>query len=106
MNPIHIHQLAEKEVFPGYHGRFIHGSRLTIAMWEIEAGAPVPTHQHPHEQIVQVHEGVLQLTVDGVVHELRAGMAFVIPPNVPHTAVALTPCKVTDTFSPVREDYR
>ncbi|GAB4251402.1 MAG: cupin domain-containing protein [Saprospiraceae bacterium] len=98
--------LPQKELFPGYKGRFIHSEHMTIAMWEITAGAPVPAHSHPHEQIVQVHEGVLELTVNGKAHRLEAGMSFVIPSNVPHTAVAITDCKVTDTFSPPREEYK
>ena len=44
--------------------------------------------------------------VDGTPHVLNAGDVFVVPPDVPHTGVARTPCKILDVFAPVREDYR
>lgn len=33
-------------------------------------------------------------------------MIAIIPSNIPHSAKALTACKVTDIFSPVRKDYK
>lgn len=98
--------LPEKEVFPGYTGRFIHTERMTIAHWRIRADCPLPEHSHPHEQVVHVLEGVFELTVAGTPHRLGAGMVFTIPSNVPHSGVGITDCKIIDTFCPVREDYR
>jgi len=37
---------------------------------------------------------------------LTAGMYHIIPSHMPHSALAVTDCRVIDTFSPVREDYR
>jgi hypothetical protein len=37
---------------------------------------------------------------------LTAGSVHVIPSLVPHSALALTDCKVIDSFSPARDDYR
>ncbi|RME07267.1 MAG: cupin domain-containing protein, partial [Bacteroidetes bacterium] len=42
MEPLINSDLPQKELFPGYKGRFIHSEHMTIAMWEITAGAPVP----------------------------------------------------------------
>jgi hypothetical protein len=33
-------------------------------------------------------------------------MYHIIPSDTPHSAVALTDCKVIDTFSPTRDDYK
>ena len=42
----------------------------------------------------------------GATRECEPGALYIIPPNVPHRAVALGgPCVVLDVFSPVREDY-
>ena len=101
-----VEDIEAREVMPGYHGRFIHGERTTLVFWEIESDRPLPEHAHPHEQIVNILEGTFELTVDGIPYMLSAGDYFVIPPDVPHTGVAHTPCKILDVFAPVREDYR
>ena len=37
--------------------RRVDGERITLAVLELAAGATVPGHQHPHEQIGHVHRG-------------------------------------------------
>jgi len=98
--------MTEREVFPGFHGRFVHSGAMTFAYWRIDDGAAVPEHAHPHEQVVNVLEGELALTVDGVEHVLHAGDVVAIPGGVRHAARALGPSRVLDVFAPVREDYR
>ena len=106
MGRIDVWAAEPREVMPGFHARFVHTERTTHAYWEIEPDKPLPAHSHPHEQIVNVLEGVFELTLDGTPHRLEAGDVLVIPPDVPHSGVALTPCKILDVFAPVREDYR
>jgi quercetin dioxygenase-like cupin family protein/GNAT superfamily N-acetyltransferase len=101
-----IDMLPEHEVFPGFHGRFVHSASMTFAWWTIDAGAAVPEHAHPHEQVVNVLDGELALTVDGTEHRLFPGDVVAIPGGVRHAARALAPCRVLDVFSPVRDDYR
>jgi quercetin dioxygenase-like cupin family protein len=103
------HTLEEKpvrEVFPGFHGRFVHSDRLTLAFWDIDAGSTLPAHSHPHEQVVNMIEGDLEIVAGGVAHRLRPGDVLVIPGGVEHSGRALTACRVMDVFSPAREDYR
>jgi quercetin dioxygenase-like cupin family protein len=108
MNPIiaKLTEVPSREVFPGFHGRFVHSANMTFAYWDIEEGSKVPEHSHVHEQVVNMLEGRLELTVDGKMHTLGSGQVLVIPSNAVHSGRALTPCKVLDVFSPVREDYR
>ena len=101
-----LDDLPAREVFPGFHGRFVHSDGMTFAWWTIDEGAEVPEHQHPHEQVVNVLEGELVLTVDGTEHVLRPGDVVAIPGGIRHSARALLPSRVLDVFSPVREDYR
>ncbi|MCP4549367.1 MAG: cupin domain-containing protein, partial [bacterium] len=63
-------------------------------------------HAHDNEQIVNVMEGELELTVEGQKHLLVPGKVLVLPPNVPHSGRAVTDVYVVDTFHPVREDFR
>ena len=96
--------LEPRELQPGHHGRFIHSKHTTHVYWQIEAGARLPEHSHPHEQIVNMLEGTFEIVVDGESHVLEAGDVLVIAPDVPHTGVAHTPCKILDIFAPVREE--
>jgi quercetin dioxygenase-like cupin family protein len=103
---IHIDRLPVREIFPGLRARLIHSDRVSHSWVEIDSGATFPEHQHPHEQIVSMLEGNLELIVDGVSHQLAPGQVFVIPPGARHSGRALTACRVLDAFAPVREDYR
>ena len=101
-----MEDIQEREIVPGFKGRFIHSANMSVAYWTIKAGNTIPVHQHVHEMIVNVIEGQLELTIDGQTKVLHAGMAGIIPSNVPHTAKGVTDCFVIDVFSPVREDYK
>ncbi|HCE54772.1 MAG: cupin domain-containing protein [Lutibacter sp.] len=101
-----IANIEPKEIIKGFKGRFFNTNSFTIAFWEIEEGAILPEHSHIHEQSTQVIEGKLELVVDGVSTVLVPGMITNIPSNVIHSGKALTICKVTDVFSPTREDYK
>lgn len=101
-----VEDIEVREVMPGFRGRFIHSERTTHVYWEIDPDCPLPEHSHPHEQIVNMLEGTFELVVDGTPHVLNAGDVFIVPPDVPHTGVARTPCRILDVFAPVREDYR
>ncbi len=103
---IDVWAMTPREVVPGYRARFIHSEHTTHAYWEIDPDVPLPEHAHPHEQIVNVLDGTIVLRVAGTDHELHGGDCLVIPGGVPHSAVARTPCRVLDVFSPVREEYR
>ena len=101
-----ISKIEPKEIMKGFNGRFFHTNNFTIAFWEIEEGSILPEHSHIHEQSTQVIEGKLELVIDGVSTVLVPGMIASIPSNVIHSGKALTNCKVTDVFSPTREDYK
>ena len=63
-------------------------------------------HAHPHEQGGMLLRGTLQLTIGDETRVVEAGAMFLIPPNVPHRAVAVKgPAVVLDVFGPVHEDY-
>ena len=106
MGYIDFNSLPEMEIFPGCHGKMVHTDNMTLAYWHIDKGCDLPEHNHVHEQVVNVLEGHLQLTIGGESRTLKAGDVYVIPSNVVHSGKALTNCKVIDVFQPVREDYR
>lgn len=101
-----IQEQKEKILFPGFHARLVHGQQLSVAYVDIAAGSQLPEHHHVHEQITNILEGQLEMTIGTETRMCTPGTVVIIPSNVPHTARALTDCKVIDVFSPVREDYR
>ncbi|MCX6318134.1 MAG: cupin domain-containing protein [Bacteroidetes bacterium] len=101
-----ITDLPPKALAPGLTGYYTHGNSMTLGLVEIEAGSVLPLHQHIQEQITYILEGQLDMQIGDQSISLTAGMVYVIPSNMPHSARAITHCKVIDAFHPVREDYR
>jgi quercetin dioxygenase-like cupin family protein len=98
--------LPAKTIFPGVTAHFAHFARLTVGEVELAAGAVVPVHQHPHDQITYILAGEAECTVGGETHPLSSGMCVLTPGGTPHTFRALTACHAIDVFTPVREDFR
>ena len=99
-------KIESKTLFPGFHARMVHTDGLTVAHFRIEAGCDLPLHDHPHEQLTNIIEGTLEMTVGGETRACTPGTIVTIPGNVPHSARALTDCYVIDIFRPAREDYQ
>jgi len=98
--------LPGRKVFPGITGHYVHLDHLTCGEVDLDAGALIPLHQHPHEQVTYVVSGRLEFTVGAETQILEPGTCAVIPGGTPHSGRALTACRALDVFSPVREDYR
>jgi quercetin dioxygenase-like cupin family protein len=102
----HLDSIATRELRPGFFGKFIHGDKGTVTIWDIKKDSILETHQHMHEQITYVLEGELEMIIGGEKLLFTPGMTHVIPCHTPHSAIALTDVKVIDFFSPARDDYR
>ncbi len=103
---IDLDQIEAKEIVPGYRAVFVNSDNMTFAYWRIEAGAEMPEHRHPHEQISTVLEGAFELTLEGEAKQLEPGTVAVIPSNAVHAGTAITDCRILDVFHPVREEYQ
>jgi quercetin dioxygenase-like cupin family protein len=84
----------------------VHTETMTLAEWVIDAGAAIPQHAHPGEQVTRILEGRLELRIAGESRTLGPGDVAVMHSNVPHAGRALTPCRIIDVWHPAREDYR
>ena len=106
MGFINIAEYQPIEPVPGCRMRTPYGQHLMLSYLEMDDGAEVPLHHHPHEQGGILLRGKLQLTIGDETRVVTAGSLFLIPPNTPHRAIAIDgPATVLDVFSPVREDY-
>ncbi len=93
------------DIWPGINGSLFHSDQLTFGHFTIEKGANLPEHNHHHEQWTHLIQGQLEFDIDGEKKVLYAGMTAFIPSELPHSARAITKCKVIDCFLPVREDF-
>lgn len=101
-----IDDLPRFEPLPGCRLRTPHGENLMLSHVEMDEGAEIPAHQHPHEQGGVVLKGQLEFTIGDEVRIISEGQMYLIPPNTPHKAIAVNgPAIAMDVFSPIREDY-
>ena len=100
-------EMGRHTIFPGVHIRTAACERTMMSVVDMEPGAVVPPHSHPHEQVGMMLAGRATFTIGDEVKTLSAGDLYRIPGGVVHTVTALDePVKVLDLFSPVREEYR
>ena len=82
-----------------------HGERTSIHEIEIAAGAVVPMHTHPHEQIGYLVSGRVLFELGEEKREISAGDSWIIPSEVPHEVTGLEDSVALDIFSPKRDEY-
>ena len=103
---INLEELPPINPVPGCKMRTPFGDNLMLSYLEMDDGAEIPLHHHPHEQGGILLSGRMELTIGDESRVVEPGSMYLIPPNVPHRAVAVGgPAVVLDVFSPVREDY-
>jgi quercetin dioxygenase-like cupin family protein len=93
------------KIWDGITATLHHSKQATFAHVTLEKGIDLPVHNHIHEQWTHVIEGELLFDINGEKKLLTPGMAAFIPSNLPHSANAITECKVIDCFLPVRQDF-
>ena len=101
---IDIREIDQHEPFPGFKVQRINSTTMMLAFWEIEADGKFPEHSHPHEQVMNVVEGKIELTISGETRVLGPGTVAIIPPNAVHSGRAVTHCKMIDVNYPIYED--
>ena len=97
--------LAVTERLPGWHGRYFHSANMTFAHYEFASGASIHEHFHPEEEVYEVIEGELEITVDGVTRIARSGIVAIVPSNIRHSVKALTDGRAIIVDHPRRRDF-
>ena len=105
MSFVKLNDLPELEITKGIRARAVTTDTISVLHVVLDDGAILPEHSHYHEQVVNVIEGELELTVSGEKYILKSGNVMVLEPNVIHSGRALTACKVIDIFHPLRADF-
>jgi quercetin dioxygenase-like cupin family protein len=78
------------ERLPGWHGRYFHSANMTFAHYDFTRGSSIHEHFHAEEEVYEVIEGELEVTIDGIAQIARAGLVAIVPSNARHSVKALT----------------
>lgn len=100
-----LNDVEEIDILPKIKVKFIHSKNMTFAYWKIQSGAIFPDHSHPHEQVATMLEGEFEFKVGNEKRIMKEGDISIVLPNINHSGIALTDCKIIDVFFPTREDY-
>jgi len=100
---IDVERLPVKEPRSGWQGRFFHSENLTLAYYTVKAGAAIHEHSHSNDEVWNVVEGRLEITVAGETQVLGPGSAAVVPPNTRHSIKAVTDARAIVVDHPRRE---
>ncbi len=102
---IRWNEVPRETVNPLLDRQLVVGDQMMVARVLLKKDCVVPMHSHINEQVTYVEAGALHFTVDGREITVRTGEFLCIPPNVPHTAVALEDTVDIDIFTPPRADW-
>lgn len=92
------------ERLPGWRGRYFHSPSMTFAHYEFTRGASIHEHFHEQEEVYEVVEGELEVTLEGVVDVVRPGVVAIVPANALHSVKALTDGSAIIVDYPVRRE--
>lgn len=76
------------------HGETITGDAIEVARLRFKAGEGAVEHSHPHEQVMYVITGRLEVELEGERARLGPGTAFHAPSNAPHKVTAVEDAEV------------
>lgn len=102
---VDISNLKIIERLPGWFGRYFHSKNMTFAHYDFKKGSSIHEHSHPQEEVYEVIEGELEMTIDGAVGVARPGIAAVVPSDAKHSVRALTDGRVIIVDYPSRGEF-
>jgi quercetin dioxygenase-like cupin family protein len=65
-----------------------------LTLFSLDAGQTIAEHLTPFDAMVQVLEGMVELTIGGVKTIVSAGESIIMPANIPHALLAVTSYKM------------
>ena len=98
-------ELKVTERLPGWRGRVFHSPNMTFVHYAFDAGASIHEHHHDQEEVWNVIEGELEVTIDGVSQIAKPGVVAIVPANARHSVKARTDGKAIIVDAPARRDF-
>lgn len=70
----------------------------TITLFAFDAGEGLSEHSTPHDAVVEVLDGTVEITIGGEPHRVTVGEGLLLPAGIPHALSAVTPFKMLLTM--------
>jgi quercetin dioxygenase-like cupin family protein len=93
------------ERLPGWRGRYFHSANMTFAHYDFVKGAAIHEHSHPQEEVYEVIDGELEITINGATQIARPGVVAIVPSNARHSVKALTNGRAIIVDHPSRPEF-
>jgi quercetin dioxygenase-like cupin family protein len=90
---------------PGWYGRYFDSPNMTFAHHDFKRGSSIHEHFHLQEEVYEVIEGELEVTIDGPAKIARAGLVAIVPSNARHSVKALTDGRAIIVDYPLRREF-
>jgi quercetin dioxygenase-like cupin family protein len=103
MTFIDTSKLPPVERKPGWRGRYFNSPSMTFAHYEFDGGSSIHEHFHPEEEVWQIIEGELEITIGGITQRVGPGSVGIVPSNVPHSVRAVSTGRAIIVDHPLRE---
>ena len=100
---IKTNQLSVKEPREGWSGRFFHSRNMTFAYYTAKAGAWIHEHSHPNDEVWNIIDGQLEITIAGETQVAGPQCAAIVPPDTAHSIKALTDVRAIVVDYPRRD---
>jgi quercetin dioxygenase-like cupin family protein len=66
----------------------------TLTLFAFDEGEGLSEHSTPHDAVVEVLDGTVEVTIGGSPHRVSPGQGLLLPASVPHALRAITPFKM------------
>lgn len=69
-----------------------------ITLFSFDKGQGLSEHMTKFDAIVQILDGEVEITIDETVYQLKKGESIIMPANIPHALMSITPFKMSLTM--------
>lgn len=98
-------EIREEKLTPSLSRQVVYGENGTMSRFSAKEGGGAERHSHVNEEYLWVFSGALKFIFDDREMVISDNEVLVIPPNEPHSIVALKDTSFVEFFAPVREDW-
>ena len=70
----------------------------TLTLFAFDKGEGLSEHSTPHDAVVQILDGTVEITIGGFPHRVSAGEGLLLPATIPHALTAVTAFKMLLTM--------
>src|ERR1700730_8961800 len=90
MGFIDTNELKVLERLPGWKGRYFDSTSMAFGHYVFDAGSSIHEHSHENEEVWNVIEGQLEVTIGSESCVAGPGFVAIVPPNTVHSVKAVS----------------